>query len=78
LAKGSKSSDSLGSEPEHRVVLAVIYDKAGNVLREWPGFVIGRDKVGHGTSMAMGAVQFIDPESGELVRAWNPWGVLGG
>lgn len=78
MARGSKSADTLGAEPEHRVVLAVIYDKTGNVLREWPGFVIGKDKVGHGTSMAMGAVRFIDPESGELVRAWNPWGVLGG
>ena len=66
------------AEVEHRVVLAVFYDKAGFPLREWPGFVVGKDAVGHGLSMAMGAARFVDPRSGELVRKWDPWGVLDG
>lgn len=78
MARGNKSADSLGAEPEQRVVLAVIYDKAGNVLREWPGFVIGKDKVGHGLSMSMGAARFVDTKSGEVVREWDPWGLLDG
>ena len=65
-------------EVEHVVVLAVFYDKAGFPLREWPGFVVGKDAVGHGLSMAMGAARFVDPKSGELVRKWDPWGVLDG
>ena len=76
MAKGSKSADGLGNEPKHQVVTAVIYSKQGGILRELRGFVIGKDKVGHGLSMTMGAVRFIDPATGELVRAWNPWGVL--
>ena len=64
--------------PELRTVDARLYDKSGVVLREWPGFVIGADQVGHGLSMAMGAVVFVDPGTGELVRKWDPWGVLDG
>lgn len=62
--------------PEYRTVDAVLFDKRGGVLREWPGFVIGADSVGHGLSMSMGAAVFVDPKSGELVRKWDPWGVL--
>lgn len=64
--------------PEHVVVDARFYDKAGGVLREWPGFVIGADSVGHGLSMAIGAARFVDPRSGELVRKWDPWNLLDG
>lgn len=78
MAKGNKTADLLGSEPEHRVVTAIIYSKKGGILREWPGFVIGKDAVGHGLSMTMGAVRFIDPATGELVRAWDPWNLLDG
>ena len=78
MARGSKSADGLGNEPEHRVVTAIIYSKKGGILREWPGFVIGRDSVGHGLSMSMGAARFIDASTGELVRAWDPWNLLDG
>ena len=61
-----------------RTVNAVIYDKKGNVLKDWPSFIIGRDTVGHGLSMSMGAAVFVDPKTGELVRKWDPWNVLGG
>lgn len=64
--------------PECRTVDARFYDKTGGLLREWPEFVIGADSVGHGMSMAMGAAVFVDPATGELVRKWDPWGVLGG
>ena len=76
MAKGSpKPSDAL-SGPEHRDVLAVVYDKQGNVMAREP-FTIGKDQMGHGRSMAMGAVRFVDPKTGKQVQKWDPWGVLG-
>jgi hypothetical protein len=72
-----KQSDATRpSGPEHREVLAVVYDKQGNVMAREP-FTIGRDQMGHGRSMAMGAVRFVDPKTGKQVQKWDPWGVLG-
>ena len=76
MAKGNKTADGLGNEPEHQVVTAVVYAKQGGIMRELKGFVIGKDKVGHSLSMTMGAVRFVDPSTGEVVRKWDPWGLL--
>ena len=73
-----KRDDVVAGDAENRVVLAVVYAKQGGILRELPGFVIGKDKVGHGLSMSMGAARFIDPATGELVRKWDPWHLLDG
>jgi hypothetical protein len=63
------------SGPEYREVLAVVYDKSGQVMVQQP-FTIGRDQMGHGRSMAMGAVRFVDPKTGKMVQKWDPWGIL--
>ena len=77
MSRGNPKNAGVGrADPEHRLVLAVVYDKTGAVMAERE-FVLGRDVMGHGRSMAMGAVRFVDPVSGELVRKWDPWGLLG-
>lgn len=78
MGRGAPKRVEVPDGPEFRLVDARFYDKAGGLLRDWPGFVIGRDRVGHGLSMAMGAAVFVDPRTGELVRRWDPWGVLDG
>lgn len=75
---GRKGKRRAREHPEVPVttVTLIAVDRDGNELRRLPGFRIGQDSVGHGLSMAMGAAVFVNEENGEVVRKWNPWGVL--
>jgi len=75
MARAAKQAD--GWADEVQIVTVVAYDRAGTEIRRLEGFRVGHDGVGHALSMVMGAALFVDPASGEVVRRWNPWGVLG-
>jgi hypothetical protein len=50
------------------------FDAKGRVLWECENFTAGKDKAPAGVSMSMSSMQIVDPESGEVLVKWNPWG----
>ena len=77
MGKGNAKHLDEGRADEVKIVTLVAYDRAGTEIRRLENFRMGADSVGHALSMVMGAALFVDPSSGEVVRRWNPWGVLG-
>lgn len=48
----------------------------GRVIYTKENFLEHHDKVPMGISMTMGAAHLVDPKSGEVLFAWDPWDIL--
>lgn len=77
MAKRTGDAPAGAGSVEDTVGTLVAFDGRGAELFRAEGFRAGRDMVPRGVSMAMRASVLLDPSTGEVLRQWNPWGVLG-
>lgn len=54
----------------------VAYGPGGEEIYSKPGYIVGDDIVPFGVSVCMKAMKIVDPKTGEVIKTWNPWGVI--
>ena len=74
MAKNEKMDGKHGDRP---VGTLIVYDRQGAEIHKAEDFTAGRDKMPAGISLTAGASVVLDPRTGEVLKRWDPWNVLG-